>query len=120
MKTQENSTVGLSLDQINADSMNLPILKKDEVQSGDTILVFTENSLYQILVLSPGSSLVFGGWFDQYNLSPQVVSIRGCSWGSSVIQTNLFAACGLHLEFSNQVITSAIRKIIFMPGNRRN
>jgi len=120
MKIQENSRVGLPLEKINAEIINFPMLKKGEVESGDTVLVFTENSLYHIFVLSPGLCLVFGGWFDQNNLSPQVVSIHGCSWGSSVIQTNIFAACGLHLEFGNRVVTSAIKKIIFIRGNRRN
>jgi hypothetical protein len=120
MKIQENSRVGFSLEQIKAEIINLPMLKKCEVEPGDTVLVFTENSLYHILVLSPDLNLIFGGWFDRNNLSPQIVSINGCSLGSSIIQTNIFAACGLHLEFSNRVVTSAIKKIIFMHGNGKN
>jgi len=120
MKINVNAKTGFSLEQIKAEIKNLPMLKKCEVESGDTVLVFTENSLYHILVLSPHFCLVFGGWFDQNNLSPQVVSIKGCTWGSSVIQTKLFAAWGLHLEFSNQVVTSTIKEIIFVHGDSRN
>jgi len=120
MKVPNNSRLGFSLRKISNEIANLPILKQCEVESGDSVLIFTENSLYQIIRLSRELNLVFGGWFDRNNLSPQIVSIRGCSCGSSIMLTNIFAACGLHLEFSNRIVTSIIKKIILIRGNGKN
>jgi hypothetical protein len=38
--------------------------------------------------------------------------INGCTWGGSIIQTGVLAACGLRLEFANRVVTSPIREFL--------
>jgi hypothetical protein len=120
MKIPHNLRLGFSLQKISDEIINLPMLKKCEVESGDSVLIFTKNSLYQIIILNKKLNLVFGGWFNRNNLSPQIVSITGCSWGSSIMLTNIFAACGLQLEFSNCIVTSTIKKIILIRGNGKN
>jgi hypothetical protein len=120
MKIPHNARLGLSLQKVSEEIISLPMLKKCEVESGDSVLIITKNSLYQIIKLNRELNLVFGGWFDQNNLSPQIVSISGCSWRSSIMLTNIFAACGLHLEFSNRIVTSTIKKIILIRGNGKN
>ncbi|MDA2938136.1 hypothetical protein MYX75_07740, partial [Acidobacteria bacterium AH-259-A15] len=68
-------------------------------------------STYSIHVLEDGFYSVSGGWFDRKGLSPLRTTITGCTWGGSAIKIDIVAACGLHLEFGNQVVTSTIRKV---------
>lgn len=85
------------------------VILKSELSFGDRVLVTTRNSIYSIHVLEDGYYSISGGWFDRKGISPFRTTIRGCTWGGSVIKVNLVAACGLHLEFGNRVVTSAIR-----------
>ncbi len=86
-------------------------IRKSELRSGDEILVTTENSVYSIRVEEDATYSVRGGWFDRQGLSPVRIPIAGCTWGGSVIKTNVVAACGLHLEFGNRVLTTRIQEI---------
>jgi hypothetical protein len=102
---------GLSLNLIIEDAANLQEVRKSEVRLGDLVLITTRNSVYSIYVLGSNVYLVSGGWFDRKQQSPARVSIRGCTWGGRVIKTDSLAACGLRLEFSNRVVTTAIQEI---------
>jgi hypothetical protein len=84
---------------------------KSDLKIGDEVLVTTENSIYSIRVHEDATYSVRGGWFDRQGLSPVRIPISGCTWGGSVIRTNVIAACGLHLEFGNRVLTTRIRDI---------
>ena len=83
---------------------------KDDLEFGDQLIVTTRNSTYSIQVLQDGLYSVSGGWFDQQGLSPSKVAINGCTWGGRAIKEDILAACGLHIEFDNQVVTSRIKK----------
>jgi len=83
-------------------------VRKDDLEFGDQVLVTTRNSTYSIYVLHEGLYSVSGGWFDHHGLSPAQVAINGCTWGGHAIKWDIVAACGLHLEFGNQVVTSRI------------
>ncbi len=100
-------TVNAILGQVRRSSS----VGKSDLKSGDEILVTTENSVYSIRVQEDATYSVRGGWFDRQGLSPIQISISGCTWGGSVIRTNVVAACGLHLEFGNRVLTTRIREI---------
>ncbi len=67
-----------------------------------------------------GEFLVSGGWFDKNNLPSTKTTIHGCTWGGSAIKVDIIAACGLHLEFGNKVITSKITKIFHIPKYKEN
>ena len=82
-------------------------------------MVTTENSVYSIQVLEDATYLVRGGWFDRQRLSPVTLSISGCTWGGSAIKNDIVAACGLHLEFGNRVLTSRIRDVLVIRGGER-
>jgi hypothetical protein len=86
-------------------------IRKADLRSGDYLLVSTENSIYSIQVLEDSSYRIRGGWFDRNGLSPAQAPIAGCTWGGSAIKTDIVAACGLHLEFGNRVVTSRIREV---------
>lgn len=86
----------------------LEAVHKDDLEFGDQLIVTTRNSTYSIHVFEVGLYTVSGGWFDRHGLSPFKVAINGCTWGGHAIKEDLLAACGLHLEFENNVVTSRI------------
>jgi hypothetical protein len=98
-------------------SETLNQLYKSSLEIGDTIILKTINSVYLIKVLEEDRYAVSGGWFDKTNLSPATLTIRGCTWGGSVIKNDIVAACGLHLEFGNKVVKSRITKIFHISNN---
>jgi hypothetical protein len=100
-------TVNAILEQA---SLSRPVRRADLCR-GTRVLVATENSVYSIDVLEDATYSVRGGWFDRQGLSPVRISIAGCTWGGTVIKNDIVAACGLHLEFGNRVVTSRIRQI---------
>jgi len=106
-------TVNAILEQVGASHP----ARKGELGCGDYVVVTTENSIYSIEVLSSATYRVRGGWFDRQRLSPVTLSIAGCTWGGSVIKNDIVAACGLHLEFGNRVLTSRIREVLVIRGS---
>ena len=98
------------------NSKNLTLLHKSNLRIGDCVILKTSNSIYSIKVLGEGEYLVSGGWFDKRNLSPAKTMIHGCTWGGSIIKTDIVAACGLQIEFGNKVVTSKITKFFHLPG----
>ena len=97
-------TLGAIVDHIE----HLEVVRKADLELGDQILVTTRNSTYYIHVLQEDLYSVSGGWFDRHGISPSKVAINGCTWGGRAIKWDIVAACGLHLEFGNQVVTSRI------------
>ena len=71
-------------------------------------------------VLEEEQYTVSGGWFDKTYSSSVTTTINGCTWGSSIIKSDIVAACGLHLEFGNKVVTSRINKIFHISSVRDN
>ena len=100
-----------SLQSIVDEAHALEAVHKTELSSGDWVFVTTKNSTYAICALGDGSYSVSGGWFDRKGLSPQKVTINGCTWGGSAIKHDIVAACGLFLEFGNRVVTTRIRQV---------
>ena len=86
-------------------------VRKSEMLAGDRLYVKTHNSLYAIHAVANGSYEVRGGWFDRNGRSDTPITIRGCTWGGTAIKVDVVAACGLHIEFGNKVVTSPIEKI---------
>ena len=109
-------TVNAILGQIR---LSRPV-QKSELRPGDRVVVATENSVYCIQVLGDATYSVWGGWFDRHCLSPVTTSIAGCTWGGSVIKNDIVAACGLHLEFGNRVVTSRVREILVIRADARD
>ncbi len=104
------TTLHRTLEAIVEQADRLKEVHKNELQLGDRVLVTTLNSTYSIQVIDDGWYYVSGGWFDREGLSPLRTTIAGCSWGGSAIKPDIVAACGLHLEFGNRVLTSPIQK----------
>ena len=112
--------MNFGLNNIVKSSDNLHQIKKADLRPGDELHLKTKNSVYHIMVDSDGEYLVSGGWFDKTSVSPVKAKINGCTWGGSVIKTDIVAAQGLFLEFGNRVVTSSIESIFFLPGRMKN
>ena len=108
MDTETNS---LHLRAIIDSAKRLEVVKKAELNSGDCVQITTRNSSYWIQALENGLYLISGGWVELHGSSPLKTTIPGCSWGGSAIKGDIVAACGLHLEFGNGVVTSKIQKV---------
>ena len=106
-----NLSLSRTLGAIVGHLPRLQTVRKLDLELGDCLSVKTRNSTYSIRVLGKDLYSISGGWFDQQSVSPFETSIAGCTWGGRAIQPDLMAACGLHLEFGNQVITSAIQEV---------
>lgn len=109
-----------NLSNIVQESQNLRQIYKSALKVGDLVVLETCNSVYMIKVVGNEEYLVSGGWFDKNKLSSVKTTIHGCTWGGSIIKTDIIAACGLHLELGNKVVTSKIKKITHIPGYLEN
>jgi len=105
------------LTDIVEESESLNQIHKSNLKVGDTVILKTINSVYLVKVQEQDKYTVSGGWFDKNNLSPVTTTINGCTWGGSIIKTDIVAACGLHLEFGNKIVTSRINKIFHISSN---
>lgn len=111
---------GFDLKNLTDTSSELLQVYKHEVKQGDQVYLKTINSIYVIKVVDEGEFLVSGGWFDKQNLSPHKINIRGCTWGGTAIKTDIIAAPGLCIEFSNNLITSKIDKVFYFSYRTNN
>ena len=100
-----------TLEAITNHARTLEEVRKQDLRSGDRVMVTTRNSLYTLWVLGDRHFLVWGGWFDRQGTSPHRVGINGCTWGGSAIKLDIIAALGLRLEFGNRVLTTPIRHV---------
>ncbi len=111
MNSEITPVMHRTLDAIATNAGELNAVFKVDLEFGDLVQVTTANSTYSIYTLEDGCYSVSGGWFDSHDLSPMKTTITGCTWGGSAIKLDIVAACGLHLEFGNRVVTSRIKKI---------
>ncbi len=95
-------------------------VRRSDVAPGDVLVVKTRNSIYAVRLLAGGDFSVSGGWFDRKFGGPILTTIAGCTWGGTILQRDLVAACGMHLEFGNRVVTSVIQQVCHFPGRVLN
>ena len=111
--------IGHTLEAAVEEARSLEEVRKNDLHSGDRVLVTTRNSLYTIWVLGDGVYWVWGGWFDLRGVSPQRMAINGCTWGGSAIKQDVLAARGLRMEFGNSVRTTRIREVRVIQAEAR-
>lgn len=91
-------------------------IRRGDLRFADRMVVTTQNSEYDLVMIEDDTFLVAGGWFDREHLSPHRVRINGCTWGGSMICLDILAAPGMCMEFNNRVMTSAIRAVaVYRP-----
>lgn len=86
------------------------VVRRSDLAWGDSLFVGTKNSIYCINPAHRGW-FVWGGWFARHGPTPAIVGINGCTWGGSVLHSEILAAPGLFLEFANGVTTTRIRRV---------
>ena len=104
-----------TLDTVIRSADQLKEVRKADLRPGDWICLKTLNSIYYMRKLANGQYEVSGGWFDRKMLSPVTTTITGCTWGSSVINIGIIAACGMCVEFGNRLTTSPVQAVVIMP-----
>ena len=119
-KNMNINKFGFSLDNVVQRVDDIQKVPKSSLEPGDYVFVKTNNSLYSICKREDNLFEVRGGWFDRKGLSPVVLSIRGCTWGGSIINLGIVAARGLFLEFGNNLTTSPISKIVVIRSRQLN
>jgi len=107
--------IGYSLEKIIENSSRLEQVHKEDLRTGDTVVIVTKNSTYSIKVLDNFHYQVSGGWFDRKGTGPGIVTIPGCTWGGKIIKKDIVAACGMCLEFGNRIVTTPIQKVYKLP-----
>jgi hypothetical protein len=88
----------------------LPVTRKRDLEPGDCVIVSTKNSVYYLQSLGGDLFRASGGWFDRPS-APRTITVNGCTFGGSVICTDIVAAHGLFLEFGNRVSTTRIQDV---------
>jgi hypothetical protein len=102
---------GISLNTVLEHLPHLRRLQRADLCFADRVVVYTQNSRYDLIVVGDGEYMITGGWFDREQLSPHRVRINGCTWGGSMIWKETVAAPGMCIEFDNRVITSPVRRV---------
>jgi len=86
------------------------VTRSADLEPGDCVIVSTKNSVYRLHALGGNEFHVSGGWFDR-NPTESNVTVNGCTFGGLAIWTDVVAAKGLFLEFSNSVSTTRIQTV---------
>jgi len=107
---QKSGARARTLTAIAQFAKQLPVTRKRDLEPGDCVIVSTRNSVYYLQALGGDLFRASGGWFDKTS-SPRTVTVNGCTFGGSVICTDIVAAHGLFLEFGNRVSTTRIQDV---------
>lgn len=102
----------MTIDKCLAHVPQMKSIRRGDLRFADRMVVTTQNSEYDLVMIEDETFLVAGGWFDRKHLSPHRVKINGCTWGGSMICLDILAAPGMCMEFNNRVMTSAIRAVV--------
>jgi hypothetical protein len=84
---------------------------RQDIESGDRIIVSTKNSVYSLIARPDGSFEVSGGWFEREGEGTVTVEILGCTAGGHALFTDHIAAPGLFIEFADGLRTTRIRSV---------
>jgi len=93
-------------------------VRRQELESGDRVIVSTKNSVYSLIVRGDGSFEVSGGWFEREGSGPTTVEVLGCTAGGHALFTDHIAAPGLFMEFADGLRTTRIRTVRRIASGR--
>ena len=86
-------------------------VRRQDIESGDRVIVSTKNSVYSLTARADGSFEVSGGWFEREGQGTVSVEILGCTAGGHALFTEHIAAPGLFIEFADGLRTTRIRTV---------
>jgi hypothetical protein len=84
---------------------------REDLESGDRVIVSTKNSVYSLTARGDGSFVVSGGWFEREGEGTVTVEILGCTAGGHALFSDHIAAPGLFMEFADGLRTTRIRTV---------
>ena len=113
---QKTGVRARTLTSISQCARQLPVTRKRDLEPGDCVIVSTRNSVYYLQALGGDLFRASGGWFEKTS-SPRTITVNGCTFGGSVICTDIVAALGLFLEFGNRVSTTRIQDVRILRQN---
>jgi hypothetical protein len=91
-------------------------VRRQDLLSGDRIIVSTKNSVYSLVFRVDGLFDVSGGWFAREGSGPDTVEILGCTAGGHALFSDHIAAPGLFMEFADGLRTTRIRTVRRIPA----
>ncbi len=106
-----------SLDRMTEHSRTIEGVWAEDIQPGDWLVVRTKNSVYSLAALGNRRFQVAGGWFATRGEETIPVRVVGCTWGGRAILTDMVAAPGMFIEFSNGVHTTRVRDVKILRGS---
>jgi hypothetical protein len=115
-----NDMIAATLDTLTRCTHLFPQVRKDELNTGDWVIIHTVKSVYTLHVLGDGLYEARGGWFDKKGITPMCIGVAGATWGGSAIMPKVLAACGMRIEFQNRMITSPVRSIVIFKSHLVN
>ena len=86
-------------------------VRRQDLDSGDRVIVSTKNSVYSMILRPNGSFEVSGGWFEREGEGTATVEVLGCTAGGHALFTDHIAAPGLFMEFADGLRTTRIRTV---------
>ena len=86
-------------------------VRRQDLDSGDRVIVSTKNSVYSMILRPNGSFEVSGGWFEHEGEGTATVEVLGCTAGGHALFTDHIAAPGLFMEFADGLRTTRIRTV---------
>jgi hypothetical protein len=86
-------------------------IKRSDLSVGERLIVSTKNSVYSLTLRADGAFDASGGWFEREGDGRTTIEVLGCTAGGHAIFTELVAAPGLFLEFSDGLRTTRIRNV---------
>ena len=119
VEPDESSTASpfRTLDRLAARAPEIRGVSKEDVRSGDWLVIRTRNSTYTLAALDDGRYAAAGGWFARQEAAGETaVTVTGCTWGGRAILTSMVAAPGMFLEFDNGVRTTRISEVRHIRG----
>jgi hypothetical protein len=86
-------------------------VRRQDLTSGDRVIVSTKNSVYSLVFRGNGLFDVSGGWFEREGSGSTTVEILGCTAGGHALFSDHIAAPGLFMEFADGLRTTRIRTV---------
>lgn len=108
-----------TLSRLAAEAADIQGVRRADLRDGDWIVARTRNSTYTLAVGTGRTFVVTGGWFLHHPGESRLVGVNGCTWGGSAILTDMIAAPGMYIEFTNGVRTTRVRDVQLMRAGDR-
>ena len=106
----------ISIDDLADAAVVVGGVHRQELESGDRVIVSTKNSVYSLTARADGAFDVSGGWFEREGEGTVRVEILGCTAGGHALFTEHIAAPGLFMEFADGLRTTRIRTVRRIPA----